>query len=134
MQLGIFGGGVSLAVTVLVSFFWVLGHGGDLLAAQSAAFATWLLGHLVLAAHMRSEHQPLTRPGLASNRAYFLWVAGVLALLALGVSVPFVQARLHLTTLSLATWGVVVGSALVFPSWWEIFKLGRWGGRRATGL
>jgi len=126
MQLGIFGGGISLAAAVLVAYFWVLGRNEGLVAAQTAAFATWLLGHLVLAAHMRSEREPLTRLGLATNRPFFLWVAGVLVLLALGMSVPFIQARLHMMALTLGDWGVVFGAALLFPSWWEVAKSLHW--------
>lgn len=130
MQLGIFGGGISLAAAVLVAYFWVVGHNQGLLAAQTAAFATWLLGHLVLAAHMRSEREPLTRLGLGTNRAFFLWVVGVLGLLALGMTVPFMQARLHLTALTLGDWVVVVGAALLLPSWWEVAKWLRWDKQR----
>lgn len=126
MQVGIFGGGISLAAAVLVSYFWVLGHGQGLLAAQTAAFAAWLLGHLVLAAHMRSEREPLTHLGLTTNRAFFLWIAGVLLLLVLGITVPFVRQRLHLAMLPLNTWVVVVGAALIFPSWPELVKLAHW--------
>ncbi|HEX5415912.1 MAG TPA: cation transporting ATPase C-terminal domain-containing protein, partial [Chloroflexota bacterium] len=109
---------ISLAIAVLVSYFWVLRDGAGIAAAQSAAFAAWLLGHLVLAAYLRAERHPLPVRALVANRMYLLWVAGVLALLTLGVTIPFVQARLHLVALSLTARAVVVAAALVFPSLW----------------
>ena len=127
MQVGIFGGGVSLAAAVLVAYFWTLSQGSGLVAAQTAAFATWLIGHLVLAAHMRAERTSLFQLGLASNRNFLVWTAAVLALLGLGMTVPFVATRLHLTTLTPHTWLVCIIAAVVFPSWWEIAK---WRGRR----
>ena len=129
MRIGIFGGGASLAAAVLVAYFWTLGHGYGLVAAQTAAFATWLIGHLVLAAHMRAERTSLFQLGLASNRNFLVWTVAVLALLGLGMTVPFVATRLHLTTLPPATWLVCVVAAVVFPSWWEIEK---WWARRHT--
>jgi Ca2+-transporting ATPase len=126
MQVGIFGGGVSLAVAVLVAFFWTLAHGADLAAAQTAAFAAWLVGHLVLAAHMRTEREPLARVGLLGNRNFLIWTIAVLALLAIGITVPFVGERLHVARLPSTSWGIVVAAAIIFPSWWELAKWLTW--------
>jgi Ca2+-transporting ATPase len=123
MQLGVLGGGLSLGAAVLVPYLWVsLQGGGDLLQAQTAAFAAWMLGHVVLAAHMRAERQPLLRTNPLANRPFLVWAAAALALPALGLSVPFLSARLHLAPLSPEMWWVVVASALLFPSWWEVWK------------
>jgi Ca2+-transporting ATPase len=130
MQAGIFGGGVSLAAAVLVAYFWTLGHGGGLVAAQTAAFAAWLMGHLVLAAHMRTEREPLVRLGLAGNRNFLIWTIAVLALLGVGMTIPFVGERLHLARLPSTDWSIVVAAAIIFPSWWEIAKWVAWRRRR----
>jgi Ca2+-transporting ATPase len=119
MQLGILGGGLSLAAAVVAAYFWTLGHGDGQRVAQTAAFATWMIGHLVLAAHMRSERQPLLGTNPFANRPFLGWTAGAIALLALGTTVPFVQGRLHLVSLSFPVWGVVLAAALLVPSWWE---------------
>jgi len=126
MQFGIFAGGLSLAAAVVVAYWWSLGQGVPLAEAQTAAFVAWMVGHLVLAAHMRSERQPLLRLGALSNRAYLLWVAGVAALVALGVGVPFFQERLHMAPISPAAWAVSIGAGLVAPAWWEALKWARW--------
>lgn len=122
MQLVIFGGGASLATTVLASYVWVLAHGDGVLSAQSAAFAAWMLGHLVLAAHLRSEREPLAQLGLTTNPMFILWAVAAVALVPVGMLIPFVQQRLHLVPLPFTTWVVVVASALLLPSWWEIVK------------
>ncbi|MCL4544377.1 MAG: cation-transporting P-type ATPase [Chloroflexi bacterium] len=121
MQLGMLLGGLSLAAAVLCAYGWTLQRYG-LPAAQTAAFATWLLGHVVMAAHMRAEHQLLLRTHPLANRPFLGWLAGVLLVLALGLSFPFLQARLHLLSLPPLAWGVVLASALLVPSWWEPYK------------
>jgi Ca2+-transporting ATPase len=126
MQLGIFAGGLSLAAAVLVAYLWTWSRTGDLVAARTAAFAAWMVGHLALAAHMRSERQPLLRLGLRSNRPFLLWAAAALALLAPGVTLPFLQARFHLAPLPASAWAVALVAGLLFPSWWEIAKWPRW--------
>jgi P-type Ca2+ transporter type 2C len=129
MQLGILGGGLSLAATVIVPYLWSWHQGAELAAAQTAAFVAWMVGHLVLAAHMRAEHQPLLRTNPLANRPFLLWAAAAVGLVALGLRVPFLEARLHLASLPSTTWAVVLAAALLFPSWWELLK---WV-RRRTG-
>jgi Ca2+-transporting ATPase len=126
MLVGIFVGGLALALAVFLAFGWAWQQGLGLAAAQTVAFATWMVGHLVLAAHMRAERQSIFRSGVFANRPFLLWSAAALGLLALGVSVPFLTARLHLEPLNGMAWGVAVAMALVLPSWLEITKwLGR---------
>jgi len=126
MQLGIFGGGLSLAAVVLVPYLWVSWHGGSVVEAQTAAFVAWMLGHVVLAAHMRAEHQPLLRTNPFANLPFLIWLAAAVALAGLGLEVPFFAARLHLGPLAPSTWTIIVLSALLFPAWWEIWKWVRW--------
>jgi Ca2+-transporting ATPase len=130
MQLGILAGGLSLAVAVVVPYLWAWQSGGDLVHAQTAAFAAWMLGHVVLAAHMRAEYQPLLRTGLLANWPFLIWAAAAIALVALGLGAPLLQARLHLVPLAAPVWPVVLLSALLLPSWWEAWK---WA-RRGKGL
>jgi hypothetical protein len=76
-----------------------------------------MVGHLVLAAHMRAERESIFRSKVFANRPFLLWSAA-----ALGVSVPFLAERLHLVPLSGLAWGVVLLAALALPSWLEITK------------
>ncbi len=135
MQLGILAGGLSLAAAVLVPYLGTSWQGGDLAQAQTAAFAAWMLGHVVLAAHMRAERQPLLRTPPLANRPFLLWAAAAASLVALGVTIPLLEGRLHLAPLEPATWAVVLGAALLLPSWWEPWKWARWPGlaRRCAG-
>jgi uncharacterized membrane protein YidH (DUF202 family) len=81
-----------------------------------------MVGHLVLAAHMRAERESIFRSKVFANRPFLLWSAAALGLLAVGVSVPFLAERLHLVPLSGLAWGVVLLAALALPSWLEITK------------
>jgi hypothetical protein len=89
-----------------------------------------MVGHIVLAAHMRAERQPLLRTGLLTNRAFLVWAAAAVTLVVLGTSVPFLAGRLHLVALPSSAWLVTVGAALLLPSWWEPWK---WARLRARG-
>jgi Ca2+-transporting ATPase len=125
MQIGVLASGLSLAAAVLVPYLWVWQQGGDLVEAQTAAFVAWMLGHLVLAAHMRAQHQLLLRTNPGANRPFLIWLVAAVALVGFGLQVPFLQARLHLAPLASSTWVIVLVSALVFPSWWEFWKMAR---------
>ena len=122
MQIGVFAGGFSLAAAVAIAYLWAWSQGMDSAKMQTVAFATWMVGHLALAAHMRSERQSLLRQGLFSNRPYLLWAAGALLLTVLGVTVPFLRASLHLTAIAPAAWAVAVAAGVIAPSWWEVVK------------
>ena len=126
MQLGIFGGGLSLGAAVLVAYLWAWHESGDLVSAQTAAFTAWMVGHVVLAANMRAERQPLLRTNPLANRPFLVWATAALALPILGTTLPFLDARLHLAALTPTTWAVVLIAALLFPSWWELAKWLRW--------
>lgn len=126
MRWGVLAGGLSLAAAVVLAYLWGWSQGLGAAVAQTMAFATWMAGHLALAAHMRSERQPLLRLGLFSNRAFLVWAVGVLLLVALGVSIPFLRERLHLALLPMEGWLVVLGAGLLAPAWWEAVKWARW--------
>jgi Ca2+-transporting ATPase len=122
MQLGIGGGGLSLGTAVLVAYLWTWNATGVQAQAQTAAFVAWMIGHIVLAAHMRAERQPLLR-GLFANRAFLIWAAAAILLVIVGTTSPFLETRLHLAPLPASAWLVSVGAALLLPSWLEIWKL-----------
>lgn len=129
MIMGILFGGLSLAAAVLVSYLWVIDQGYSIEAARTAAFAAWMLGHIVLAIHMRSEREPVIRRGLKLTRPFVIWAVGAIGLAVVGPLVPFLSRRLYLTPLPAAAWTVVVIAALVLPSWWEPAKWLRLGSR-----
>ncbi|MEJ7695088.1 MAG: HAD-IC family P-type ATPase [Candidatus Limnocylindrales bacterium] len=131
MQFGILAGGLSLGAAVLVAYLFATAQGLGQAQAQTAAFAAWMLGHVVLAAHMRAERASVAR-SLVSNRAYLVWAAAAILIVIVGLSLPFLQERLHLEPLPVSVWLVVIGAALVLPSWWEPWK--RWRRDRLGGI
>lgn len=126
MQFGIVAGGLSLGAAVLIAYLYAEAQGLGLAQAQTAAFAAWMLGHVVLAGHMRAERVSIVR-SLLTNRAYLVWAAAAALIVVVGLALPFLQERLHLEPLPPSVWLVVIGAALLLPSWWELWK--RWMGR-----
>lgn len=131
MQFGIVAGGLSLSAAVLFAYLIATAQGLGQVQAQTAAFAAWMLGHVVLAAHMRTERASIVR-SLLSNRAFLVWAAAAVLIVVVGLALPFLQQRLHLEPLPVSVWLVVVGAALVLPSWWEPWK--RWRRDRLGGI
>lgn len=122
MIMGILFGGLSLAAAVLVSYVWTVHHGLGIEAARTAAFAAWMMGHIVLAIHMRSEREPIIRRGLKLTKPFVIWAVSAIGLAVVGPLIPFLSGRLYLTPLPGEAWIVVVVAAFVLPSWWEPAK------------
>jgi Ca2+-transporting ATPase len=122
MQFGIVLGGFSLGAAVLVGYLTAWAHGSDLVQAQTAAFGAWMIGHVVLAAHMRAERQPLLRTNPFANRPFLVWAAAAVGLLIVGMTMPGLRGRLHVATLEPSVWAFVLAAALILPSWWEPWK------------
>jgi len=120
--------GLFAAVSTVYLVSWYSGVG--LAEARTAAFVTWLLGHALLALHLRSERQPLLRLGVFSNRAMVVWLAATILLVVAITFVPAVQARLDTTGLTLAEWGGALLAATLGTGWIEVAKLVR--GKRAA--
>ena len=133
MRWGILAGGLSLGAAVLVGYLGAIHFGASTAQAQSAAFIAWMVGHVVLAAHMRAEWQPLMRGGLFANRSFLVWAAAVAGLLTLAQVVAPLQQRLHLAQLPTEAWLLAIGAALVLPSWWEAWKVMRSRGPKPRG-
>lgn len=132
MQAGIFSGGFSLCAAVIAAYLWAFSQGAEPAHAQSLAFVTWMIGHVLLALHMRSERQPLLSLGVLSNPAMVIWGVGAVALAVLAANVPFLSETLKMTPLSLREWVFAAIAPLVTTSWWEAWKLVRWGRRQET--
>ena len=99
--------------------------GAGVMAAQTVAFATWLLGHVFLAFNLRSEREPVLRLGLFSNRVMVVWAAATIALLLVATTVPGAQQLIKVTSLHRSQWVLVAGAALAGTFWIEVYKLVR---------
>jgi len=113
--------GVFLAIGILIVYLWLYYSTHDVVMAQSAAFVTWLLGHIMLALNLKQEKLPLLRQGLFSNRFGIMWLAGMVVLSLVITTVPFVRPYLHTSPLPPKVWLVIL--AAVFSSTWWIEAL-----------
>jgi len=112
--------GPSLAI--LAVYFGCLYLGYDVASSRTAAFATWLLGHILLAMNLKQETTPLLKQGLLSNRFAAGWLLGMIALVLAMTSVPIVRATLQTVALDLRQTALVIAGALAASLWIEIGK------------
>jgi len=91
--------------------------------AQTMAFATWMLGHILLALNFRSEKEPLSGLGFLSNKVMVLWAVLVVVTVLVGTSLPVIQSSLHITHLSLTDWALAVFVSFVATFWLELRKI-----------
>jgi len=119
----IFTGALSLFAAVTLNFLLVWFQTGDLVHAQTMAFATWMLGHILLALNFRSEKEPLSGLGFLSNKVMVLWAVLVVVTVLVGTSLPVIQSSLHITHLSLTDWALAVFVSFVATFWLELRKI-----------
>jgi Ca2+-transporting ATPase len=99
--------------------------GAGLIAAQTMAFATWLLGHVFLALNLRSEREPLVRAGFFTNWVMVAWAMATVSLLLVATLVPAARQLIKVTSLRPAQWALAVGAAFAGTFWIEARKLVR---------
>ena len=80
----LFLGALSLFVAVTVTFLFAYYTTQSIPYARTVAFATWMFGHIFLALNFRSDHEPLIKAGLLSNKVMLLWGLVVVVTLLLG--------------------------------------------------
>ena len=113
---------VGLTIAILVAYFGSLALGYELAAARTAAYATWLLGHIVLAMNLKQDRMPLFKQGLLANRFAAGWLASMVALVLAMTLVPAVQSVMQTTPLSGTQWALVLAGAILASGWIEIRK------------
>lgn len=126
MLTGIFAGGLTLSVAVLTAYIWSLQTNANVGHAQTIAFATWMIGHLVLALVMRSVREPIFRLGVFSNKTMWIWILAAIVFLVSVFTIPGLRQILHLTTMNIQEWVLVTVCALLAPMWIEINKWVQW--------
>jgi Ca2+-transporting ATPase len=123
MLSGISIGALSLFAAVTANFLLVWFQTQNLTQAQTVAFATWMLGHILLALNFRSEKEPLAKLGFLSNKVMVLWAVLAAVTLIVGTSLPFVHDSLKITNLSLQDWALVVSVSFAATFWMELKKI-----------
>jgi Ca2+-transporting ATPase len=124
-------GAISLfaAVTATYLLTWyspataTLPHTLAIQRAQTVAFATWMLGHILLALNFRSDKEPLSKLGILSNKVMVLWALIVVATLLIATNVPAVASSLKITGLTPTDWAIVIIAAFVATFWIELRKI-----------
>ena len=123
MLRGITMGALSLFAAVSTNFLLIWFLTQNLQRAQTVAFATWMLGHILLALNFRSEREPLVKLGFFSNKVMIMWALLATATLVVGISLPVVHEALKITYLSLCDWGLVIVVSFVATFWIELKKI-----------
>lgn len=118
----IFENGISLAIGILAIYLWVYYGTGDVVVAQTAAFVTWLLGHILLALNLKQEKLPLLKQGILANRFGALWLLGMALLSVIITRVPAVFPALKTTSLPLTVWAAIIAVVLASTFWIEVKK------------
>ncbi|MDD5593227.1 MAG: cation-transporting P-type ATPase [Candidatus Margulisbacteria bacterium] len=113
--------GLFAAVTFNYLFTWYLT--GDLLRAQTVAFASWLVGHVLLAVNMRSEREPISKLGWFSNPIMIGWAAAALAFVLASTLIPGVRQALKTVPLTGLEWLMIICVTAAGTFWLEAVKL-----------
>jgi Ca2+-transporting ATPase len=122
MVCSIFTSAVGLFAAVSGVYLLTWYGSGSLVAAQTTAFFTWMIGHVLLAFNLRSERQPVLQVGLASNRLMLIWGGATAAFLILAEWIPSVQQVLKVEALPAAQWALILGAAFAGTFWIEVRK------------
>ncbi len=117
----IYGIGLASGITALYVFLYF--QTGNLVLAQTAAFSTWLLGHICLALNLKQRKLPLLKQGIFSNRFASLWLSGMVTLTVIMTNVPSVFPYLKTTFLPLSVWGIILIVIIVTTFWIEVKKI-----------
>jgi Ca2+-transporting ATPase len=118
---GIFASAISLFVAVSFCYLTAYYRSGDLVYAQTVAFSTWIVSHILLAFVRRSD-EPLMRRGLFSNRVMVLWALAAIGLLLAVIYLPFLQGLVRVTALGWFDWATVMAASFVATVWIEAAK------------
>jgi Ca2+-transporting ATPase len=123
--IGIFIGAGCLFVAVSSCYLVTYYSTGNLVYAQTTAFAAWIMSHIFLAFNTRSETEPLIKRGLFSNRVMVIWAVTAIVILILATVVPILQTVIKTTSLALSDWLLVLVASFAATFWIEAAKLFR---------
>ena len=122
MILGIFSGGITLALTIMIVYIYLY-YNGDPMFASTMAFVTWLIGHLVLAYNMRTNRVPLIKSPIFKNQSFNLWVGGIIVFIILIFNIDFLSQYLMLSSIQFIDVLKIIGISIIIMAWMEIKKI-----------
>lgn len=94
--------------------------------AQTSAFVTWLLGHILLALNLKQEKLPLIKQGIFSNHFGMFWLLGMIALSIIITVFPGLHFYLKTSSLPIQLWLAIVIIIFTTTFWIEIIKITKW--------
>jgi Ca2+-transporting ATPase len=118
----LFGGAAGLAASVSFVYLFTWYSGAGATTTHTAAFVSWLIGHVLLAFNFRTEREPVLRLGLFSNRVMLVWAGATLCFVLLVTQVPLIQTAVNTTSLSPTTWALILMESVVGTCWIEVVK------------
>jgi P-type Ca2+ transporter type 2C len=119
----LFSAAAGLFAAVSLVYLVTSYSGAGVVKAQTMAFVTWILGHVLLAINLRSDREPLRRVGFFSNRAILVWAGAAIAFVLLATLLPPVRVSLKTSPLTPGDWALAAGAAIVGTFWLEARKL-----------
>jgi Ca2+-transporting ATPase len=105
----------TIAITAVTLLAFWRGQMHDIRYAETMAFATLSLSELIRAFTSRSEHYPLFKIGVFSNKWMNLAVLASMALIFAVIYIPFFNPIFETEPLTLTEWGLVL-PLLLIPS------------------
>lgn len=91
--------------------------------AQTAAFVSWLLGHILLALNLKQKKVPLLKQGAFSNYFGIFWLCAMIVLSIAITTIPYLYPYIKTTWLPLSLWGELLIIVICCTCWIEIVKL-----------
>ena len=119
----IFLGSVSLFIAVFGSYAYALGQNLSVNQAKTMAFAAWIIGHIFLALVFRSEHDPLYKIGIFSNKVIILWGLLAYSFLFVVIGIPVIGAYFKITPLSIDQFVIIFVLSIIGTCWLELKKI-----------
>ena len=123
MDLSILTSSIGLFAAVSLAYLITWYGSQNQVMAQTVAFFSWLIGHVLLAINMRSERQPILQLGLGSNRLMLIWGGAVAIFLIIVSLFPAAEDLLKVTSLTINQWGMIIVFTLLGTFWMEIIKI-----------
>ncbi|ARD85237.1 hypothetical protein FAD_1376 [Ferroplasma acidiphilum] len=113
--------GVFLAVTFI--YLYIYYSEADIIQAQTAAFATWILSQVILAQNLRTEREPVSQRSFFSNWVILSWGLIVVgALIVITIFTPL-HAIIDTSTIEYRNWVLIIIVSVLSSSWIELRKI-----------
>jgi Ca2+-transporting ATPase len=114
--------GLPLALGIFCIYAWVYYSTANVTLAQTSAFVTWLLGHIMLALNLKQDVLSLQTQGITTNRFGFGWLVGMVVFAIAITALPFLHPIFHTTTLPRKVWAASLFVVLVSTCWIDVVK------------